>query len=344
MAIVTSQGMPLQLAKEIDEMYVTTLASIDSEYNKVLKIESAPAGRTHYQAEFVGLGLGGEIGESESVPYDTPVEGHPKIDGYKQYGAGYGITDLAIKDDYHGKLKTLPADLAKMQNTLVELEGLRFYNEAELGGTGATSLVKDGNAICNAAGHSLMKPVIPFQQDGANTGANKLYNIPETASALSETSLREAYEYYDFMVDEKGVPQKMNPNMLMVSQRDQYIANRLLRQEYGSSVDLGGIGYYGDTAPTSGNLSENVKNFANPGNGFINPYSVMVSRYMDAGRWFFNAAEHDNKLFWKEQPTQESKYDFDTRTTRYSSVMRFGVWAYEYRGTYGNIIGVSRTA
>jgi len=189
-----------------------------------------------------------------------------------------------------------------------------------------------------------MKPTIPFQQDGASTAANRLYNIPVTAGDLSETTLREAFEYYDFMVDEKGIPKKMNPAQLIISQRDQYIAHRLATQEFGGTTDLGGLGYYGGTAPTSGDSYQGNKNFANPGNGFIKSWTVTASRYLDAGRWFFNAAEHDNKLYWKEQPTQASKYDFDTRTTRYSSVMRFGIWAYEHRGTYGNITGVSRSA
>jgi hypothetical protein len=119
-----------------------------------------------------------------------------------------------------------------------------------------------------------------------------------------------------------------------VAINDQYVAHRLLTQEYGSSIEGGGLG----ASPYDVN-----KNVANPSNGFIQPYEIVPLRYMDDDRWFFNAKEHDNKLMWKEQPEQTSKYDFDTRTTRYSSVMRFGLKAYEYRGTYGNITGNNRT-
>lgn len=331
-AFITSQSMPKQLAKEIDEMYVTTLTEIDPEWSKVLKSETAPAGRSFYQAEFVGLGLGKEIGEAESVPYDTPVEGNPQIYGYKQYGFGYGVTDLMLKDDYHGKIKTLPASLAKSQNTLIELEAMKYYNEAE--GT-TVNRVKDGKALCSATGHALLKPTIPFQQAGVTAAANTLYNVPNTAGDLSETTLNEAFEYYDFMVDEKGVPMMMTPGTLMVSKKDQYIAHRLLTQEYGSSIETAGLG----ASPY-----DNNKNFANPSNGFIKPWSVISLRYMDDDRWFFNAIDHDNKILWKERPNQESMYDHDSRTTRYSSVMRFGLKGYEYRGTYGNIAGNDRTA
>jgi hypothetical protein len=334
-AIITSQSMPNQLRKDIDEMYVTTLMGIDSEYTKVLKVESAPAGRSYVESEFVGLGLGHEIGEAESVPYSTPAEGNTMAYYYKQYGLGYGVTDLALKDDHHGKIVGLAKDLAESQNELIEIESMKLYNEAE---NTTINKVKDGKALCAATGHSLLSPAVPFQQPGGGTGtttANKLYNIPDTASDLSETTLMEAYEYYDNMVNEKGFKKKMHPGLLMVSIDDQYIAHRLLTQEFGSTFAAGGLG---------GSPYDVNKNAGNPSNGFINPYQVVVLRHMDTDRWFFNADEHDNKLMWKEQPEQKSMYDFDTRTTRYSSVMRFGLKSYEYRGTYGNIDGITRLA
>lgn len=333
---VTSQGMPLQLDKSLDEMYKESLANIDTEYSKVLKIESAPAGRTFYKAEYAGLDLGGEIGEAEAVFYSTPVEGNPIMRGYKQYGGGYAVTDLAIKDDHWGNITGLAADLAETQQILVEIEGMRLYNEAEIGTAGAVALVKDNKALCNATGHTLLDPALDFQQiGGAETAANRLYNIPITAGDLSETTFREAYDYFNEMVSEKGYKKKMMPSMLNVNIRDQYIAHRLATQEFGGTTDLAGL----DAAAGNGNVS-----FTNSKNGFIKPWSVNVLRYMEDDRWFFLAPEHDNKLYWKEQPSQTSFYDTDHRTTRYSSVMRFGVWAYDYKGSYGNITGVSRSS
>jgi len=339
-AIITSQSMPNQLRKDIDEMYVTTLMGIDSEYTKVLKVESAPAGRSMTESEFVGLGLGQEIGEAESVPYSTPAEGHTMAYYYKQYGLGYGVTDLMLKDDYHKKIVGLAGDLAESQNELIELEAMKLYNEAE---NTTINKVKDGLALCAATGHGLLSPAVPYLQPGGGaTVANRLYNIPLVSGDLSETTLKEAYEYYDNMVNEKGFKKKMHPSQLMVSIDDQYIAHRLLTQEYGGVLAGGGLA--AQPQGTSTGVAENahMDSFSNPSNGFIQPYTVVPLRYMDTDRWFFNASEHDNKLMWKEQPEQKSMYDFDTRTTRYSSVMRFGLKAYEYRGTFGNIDSNSR--
>ena len=334
--IITSQGMPLQLSKALDEMSKDTLANIETEYSKVLKIESAPAGRTHYQAEYAGLDLGGEIGESEAVFYSTPVEGNPIMRGYKQYGGGFAVSDLAIKDDHWGNITGLAADLAETQQILVELEGLKFYNEAEIGTAGSVAVVKDNKAICAATGHNLLDPAIDFQQlGGVETAANRLYNIPITAGDLTETTFREGFDYYNEMVSEKGYKKKMMPSQLFISVRDQYIAHRLATQEFGGTTDLGGL----DATLGNGN-----KSFTNSANGFVKPWTPVVLRYLDDDRWFLMAPEHDNKLRWKEQPEQKSFYDFDHRTTRYSSVMRFGVWAYEYKATYGNITGVARSA
>jgi len=268
---------------------------------------------------------------------------------YRQFGLGYIITDLMLKDELYGKMKKLPADLAKAMRVLNDIEGLRFFNEAET--LSDVTQVKDGLAICASVGHALLNDVMAYQQDGTghavNTTASKLYNIPYVSSDLTETSFREAQEYYKQMVEENGFKSKLTPDQLVVNYGDSYVAHRLHTQMFGGSQAGAGLeasylaGQAATLPATATQISENAHmlNMANPKNGFVGSWGVTESRYMDDDRWFFNARSVDEGpgFYWKEQPKQTSETDFDTDNVKYKAKQRFNVWAYEYRGVYGNI-------
>ena len=45
-SMITSKSMPLQMAKELDNIYRVALAEWPAEYSQVLKVQTAPAGPT----------------------------------------------------------------------------------------------------------------------------------------------------------------------------------------------------------------------------------------------------------------------------------------------------------
>lgn len=320
-SMITSRSMPLQLAKEIDEIYRVKFAEAQTEYDKLFKVQSAPAGATYYTAEITGLGLPSEIGEAEGVPYSTPVEGNPMMRTYKMAGLGYIVTKLMIDDERFDEIKKLPADLARSMRLYMDIAAADFYD-----GLNDTEKSRDGSYVCSE--HSLLNDVM---------GHGSVSNYASTGADISETTFKAGIEYYDDVVDELGAPLIMKPDKLIVSSGDQYIAHRLLTEMYGSSQDLAGLGYWGDTAPTSGNKADGIgKNFANPANGFVDRWSVFSSRFLSGDNWFLRSAEHDIGWYWKEQPTQKNTVDFDTDSTKYKSKMRFGTWCNDYRGIYGN--------
>lgn len=311
-SVITSKSMPLQVSKEIDEIYRVTLAKAPSEYDKLLKVETAPAGPTYYSAQITGIGLPSVIGEADGVPYDVPVEGNPKMRTYGQAGLGYIITDLMLKDELYGKMKKLPADLARSMRLYMDIEAGSFVD-----GLFDTHQSRDGAFVCGT--HSLLNDVM---------GAGDQTNFAGTPAALSETSFKEAIEYFDNVVDELGAPLLLTPFQLMVSQTDQYIAHRLLTEMYGSSLVDAGLERTADA----------IKNFANPENGFVNRWSTLTSRFMDSnsGAFFLRAKEHDMKWYWKQQPKQTSETEFDTDNVKYKSKMRYGIWSDDWRGVFGN--------
>jgi hypothetical protein len=130
----------------------------------------------------------------------------------------------------------------------------------------------------------------------------------------------------------------MTPNKLIVSSDDRRVAHTLLTQMYGGSVAQSGagLGYWGSTAPTSLDGATANINIVNPKNGGVAAWDIMVSRYLDTGRWFLQAPEHELQLMWKRAPKQESWFDKKTHNTIYQTRMRYSVFAEDYRGIYGN--------
>ena len=307
-SIITSKSLPLQISKELDNIYRVNMAEAPSEYDKLFKVEKAPSGATYYSAEITGIGLPKEIGEAEGVPYDVPVEGNPMMRTYKQAGLGYIITDLMIKDEQYGKMKKLPADLARSMKLMADIESSAYFN-----GIDDTEKSRDGAYVCST--HSLLNDVI---------GHGDQTNRAGTYGDLSETTLKAGMEYFDDVVDELGAPLILTPDQLIVSAADQYIAHRLLTEMYGSTLALGGL----EKSATA------LRNTMNPENGFVARWTPLVSRFITANNWYLRAAEHDMKWYWKEQPKQDSEVDFDTDSIKYKSKMRYGIWTDDYRAVY----------
>ena len=311
-AIISSNSLPLQKAKELDEMYRVTLAESPSEYDKLLKVETATSGATFYSAAWTGMGLPEFIGEGDGVPYSVPAEGDPSMRTYEQSGLGYIITDLMLKDEEFGKMKQLPADLARSMRLQMNIKAAAFMD-----GLFATEKSRDAGYVCGTH---------PLLNDQFSAGDQT--NFAATGGDLTETTLKTALEHYDNLVDEIGAPVLSTPDKLICSQGDQYVAHRLLTEMYGSTINLGGL-----TAAAAGG---GLRNSINPENGFVPSWSILTSRYIGTDAWFLRAAEHDLKWYWKEQPKQTSEREFDTDNLKYKAKMRFGIWADEWRGIYGN--------
>ena len=324
MATITSKSFPLQVAKELDDIYRVNLAQSQTEYDKVCKVGSAPDGPYISKGEITGIGLPDELAEGAGVNYDVPVEGNVIRRTYRQSGLGYVITDIMLKDELFGKMKKLPADLAKSMRISSDIEALELYSTAET--LSNLTETKDSVALANSTGHALLNDVMNY---------GTYYNIPATGAQLSETSFAAAMEYFDNVVDENGYPVRLEPGQLVCSVSDQYIAHRLHTQMYGGSAYAGGLIQTG----TNPNV-DNMTNIANPENGFVSPWTIFASRYLENdGRWFFNAKDHDVNFLWKEKPKQTSEVDFDTDNIKFKSKQRFTIFCDEYRKTFCSIPG-----
>lgn len=327
--MILSGTLPLQLRKDIDNMFNATLETAPDDVGKIFKTKPASSSNRYDRAEIAGFGLPSEISEGGVAPYDVPDEGFEKQYFFHEYGLGYVVSEWMLEDEQYGRIKQMPQALAKSIMVFKNFDAIDLLNNGEL--TTTKYLAKDSLPLFGD--HDLLD--LRFGAVGTLT------NETGSDTALSEISMEAGFQYFDDMIDENGYPYQMVPNKLMVASGQRRLAHTLVTQMYGGSVSqvngAGALGYWGSTDPTTGSTPGGTNiNIVNPKNGGVAAYDIMVSRYLDNGRWFLQAPEHELQLMWKRAPKQESWFDKNTHGTIYQTRMRYAVFAEDYRGIYGN--------
>ena len=288
--------------RDINKIFFDNYIPYETEYDKLVSPQKAPAGNHYTEAELSPLGALQEIPEGNAITFDLPVEGHEKTIYYTQYGLGFQITKQMLRDDLFGNFKKMPAKLAKSAAYKRETEFFELYNTAFVA---TYHTAWDGLALCSSS-HATLKSIDTIDNEG-------------TAAALSETTLQAAFEYYDNLKDEAGMPINMTPWKLVTSVSNRWLVGRLQKQQYN-------IG--------SGNRDLLTTNAAN---GFVNSWEPHLSRhFVDGNRWFLVAKEHDMRFYWKEEAQMESADDFYTSNALFKVIMEFACFSMDYKGVYGN--------
>src|SRR4030042_497216 len=184
MPLANSLVFPKHFDRNIAKILFDQGQELPTEYDKIFKIEDAPAGRDYTEAELSDLGELLAIIEGRGVEYDTPVEGNEKTRYYSKFGRGFQITEELYADDLFGNFKKLPKALAKSARNKLETVAWDVLNNGF-----STSLGWDGLALF-ADHHATLR--------SATTIDNKV------ASDLSTTSLQAAFDYFDNAVDSAG--------------------------------------------------------------------------------------------------------------------------------------------
>lgn len=312
MAVAMTGKFPKHLDRDIDKIFTNTYARYPKQYTGVAKVSSFPKGNHLTEAEVSGLGGMRRLGEGQGVDFDLPEEGHEKTVYPIKFGLGFQVTEEMVEDEVHPNISKMAQALGISANHTLEL---RFWDLFNSGSTVHKSW--DGQFVFSDS-HTTLK--------SGDTIDNKVN------TALSETALQAAFDYFDTLVDESGFPIFSPLKYLLVPTKLRWLAERLARQK-------GGITAGSDTAELSGNDMT-----TNPSNGYVDSWEVKTIRYLDAAYggddndWFAASPEHDMRLIWKRKIRMESGDDFHTGNRLYKATMRFETAAFGYKGVYGAIV------
>lgn len=308
MAITNTKDFGNHLDKDINNIFFDGYMDAPAEYTQIVSPEMAPMGDHYTGAELSPLGELREMAEGEGIEFDIPAEGHKKTVYYKIFGLGFQITKKMYRDDLFQNFKKMPAKLSKSARNKEETEFWDLFNS----GFGTTQTAWDGLPIFsyNAAIGSTHSTLKSYEA---------INNEPSTAGSLSETTLQAAFEYYDTLIDEAGMPIVMRPNTLIVPTQLRYTAGKLMKN----------AGILGS--------ANNDMNTMNPANGLVDAYRLHVGRFLTSSTaWFLVSNDHDLHFFWKQRPLMESADDFATGNALFKVTTEFLPFCMGYKGLYGN--------
>jgi len=303
--ITNTKLFPYHLDRDVNKIYFDAYLSTPSEFDRVAKIETAPAGNHYTEAELSPLGALRGIDEGGAVTFDFPVEGHKKTIYYNKYGLAFQITEEMAKDDLTSNFRGMPAKLGKSAALKREVEFWSLFNSGF-----DSETAWDGQYVFDTD-HTTLK------------SGDTIKNEPDSNGSLSETTLQAAFEYFDGVgygvKDEAGNPVLVRPKYLVVPSKLRWTANQLMK----NMMNIG-----------SANRDLNT---VAPGNGIVDDYELIVSRWLTSDTaWFLLSDDHDFRFYWKDQAHMDSTDDWFTDSALFKVKMRFACFVMDYKGAYGN--------
>ena len=246
-----------------------------------------------------GLGRMAQMGEGESIFYDRAVEGSRISAGHAMFGLGFQVSRVLMDDEQYSIMSRMSQALARSVQFEQEVRAWAVFNDAQAGNT-FTGF--DSNPLLHNS-HTLL--------NSTSTQDNRIQ------ADLSVSSLEAAVDLFATVVDESNMNLAINPKVLVVPAQNRWLASTLLESEYSPEDANNAINPLRDVG---------LSWFATP---FIT----------DTDSWFVLAekGDHDLGFYWRLKPETEDTTDFDTKTLKFSSIMRLLVHWNEFRGTVGSM-------
>lgn len=289
----------------------------DTEYTYFFNVENSDKAYED-EWEFAGLGPMPEKPEGEQITYQDAIQGGTKRYLHFTYGLGVRSSFELYDDDQYNVVKQIPKNLARSALFTVEQTAWNVFN---LGFT--TVITTDGVTLFNSQ-HPLLGGAVATQiAPGMTSGLYSLIyapgtypNAPTPGLDLSITSLQLASQHFERMPDSRGMPIQAKPRCLVIPPELKFIAREILgspHKPYTANNEINSI------------LNEDLKYF--------------VGHYLTSWSAWFLTAEKDEtwlKFFWRQSLDEDFADDFDTRSVKQVSFMRFSVGATSWLGVWGS--------
>lgn len=314
MTMVRGQFAQL-MAPGLHDMFVhwLDLMQRDEEYSHIFNVETSDQAFED-EVEFSGLGPMPSKLEGTSTIYQDAIQGGSIRYQHVTYALGVRTSFELYEDDQYGLIMQVPKALARSAHFTRELQAANVFN---LGFTSV--LTTDGVSLFNN-----QHPLLGGSQ-ATNVGpgltniisaAGTYPNRPSTDIDLSFTGIQLAINQFERLVDSQGLPVALRPSVLLIPPELKWIAREIL-----------GSPYKPYTADNEINalIKEDLKFF--------------VGHYFTSQSFWFllcDKSSHMLKFFNRRDLDEDFADDFDTRSIKQLSFMRFSVGATTWVGTWGS--------
>ena len=285
------------LSKDFSNVFFDEYTRQDTEFDKVANVTTMD-GAYIREGQMAGLSALQTVGEGEPVGFDSFIQGNEKTVQPSDFALGVAITRNMYDDDRTGYMKKAFSELGKAAAYTREL---KFWDLLNSGFVATTRVGIDGKALLT--NHTLV-------------GGGTYANYAATSSSLSMTTLQAACDRFELLPNERGIPIRIKPKLLIVPPQLRWKAEQLTKSEYNP---------------------ENANNEVNTAQ--ITGLQFMVCHFLSSTTaWFLagDKADHDLRFIWRKQLQLTNTDDFDTRSAKFMAVMRLQTTFFGWRGIDGN--------
>lgn len=245
--------------------------------------------------------------EGAAITYEDPTQGYDVTYTHLTRGLGSQITKEMWEDDQYGIMQRRPRDLARAKVRTLESEGSDIFNYGFTSGGGGDAAFTAGDAV------SLFSSAHTRTDGGANQSNT-------TTADLAEDSLETAIVTMRATLDNKGQLEMVNPDTLLIAPAMEKEARILLE----SSGRVGTAN--NDVNPYQGRLKVVVWDYLGSAAGGSDTAWFLLDSSRHALNWFTR----------KDEGVEGPEYDFDTKTAKWSILVRNSVGFSDWRGVYGS--------
>jgi hypothetical protein len=296
---VMTNGIGAFLAPDLRQVYFETGKDRPLEYEMVFNIHEMEWNPiTDRQVSGLGTMPGKDQGGRFTL--DDAIIGGTKTYTAEAYGMALEFTFEAWRDELYGVLKELVRCMRRASLNRQEVDAWdllnRAFNTAEVGFTASEALCSTSHA----------------RLDGGTAIANR----PSPDVGFSVTGIQGGITRFENMVDERGLPRLMAPNMFVIAPENKFVAREIL----GSA-----------NAPYTADNEINAL--------VEEDMTYMVSHYLTTTTYWFSLTSkgtHDLNFMWRDHPIFDSYDDPATKNAVFTAYQRHTRGYGSHRGIDGS--------
>jgi phage major head subunit gpT-like protein len=229
-----------------------------------------------------GFGLAVNKAEGTSISYGTAFQGYTHTLTHVTNGLGFIVTSEMYEDDQYGKIRTLPAALARSIRHTIEIDAASVLNN----GFAATPTGADGHQLLDTD-HPLV---------GGGTYQNELTNSAD----LSMTSLESMLALINDFTDDRGLLMNAKAVKLIIHPDNEWTARQILQSDKDPESNFNAIN------PAKGMMPYVVNHF------LTDPDAWFIKTDIPNGLVFY----------WRRRPAFSKDADFDTENAKFKTTYR----------------------
>ena len=246
--------------------------------------------------------------EGAAITYEDPEQGYDVTYTHLTRALGFQVTQELWEDDQFNIMKRKPAELARSEQRTMEQFAADIFNFGFTAGGGGLASFTAGDAV------ALFSAAHPRTDGGADQSNTSTQDLAEDSLEVALVTMRAT-------LDDKGQLQLVKPDTLLVPPALEKEASILLK---------------------STGRTGTANNDVNPYQGAL---KLVVWDYLGSAAggsdtaWFvIDSNIHKLNFFNRSNRGLEGpEYDFDTKTAKWSIVVRASVGWSDWRGVWGSL-------